>query len=72
MLYFACMNQKPLSQTNPYLQDKTLYEKYLILNVSSSAAIELGVLPSAMKKALKEKQPTFIYISPEIEKDLSR
>lgn len=66
------MNQKPLSKTNPYLKDKGLYEKYLIVNVSSSATIELGVLPSAMKKALKEKQPTFIYISPEIEKDLSQ
>ena len=67
------MNHQPLSETNPYLKDKSTYEKYLYVNVSSSATIELGKLPAAIKKALKEKQPsTFIYITPEIEKDFSQ
>ena len=67
------MNHKPLSETNPYLKDKSVYEKYLFINVSSSATIELGELPAAIKKALKEKLLTnLIYITPEIEKDFSR
>lgn len=66
------MNHKPLSETNPYLKNKRLYEKFLVINVSSSATIELGTLPAAIKKALKERQPTFIYLSPEIEKDFSQ
>lgn len=63
---------KPLSKTNPYLKDKSAYEKYLFINVSSSATIELGQMPEAIKKALKEKNQTIIYVSPEIEKDLSQ
>lgn len=66
------MNGKPLSQTNPYLKNKSTYEKYLYVNVSSSATIELGTMSATMKKALKAKQPTFIYITPEIEKDFSQ
>lgn len=63
---------KPLSKTNPYLKDKSAYEKYLFINVSSSATIELGTMTDSIKKALKEKNPTIIYVSPEIEKDLSQ
>ena len=66
------MNGKPLSETNPYLKNKAAYEKYLFVNVSSSATIELGTMSPAMKKALKTKQPTFIHITPEIEKDFSQ
>lgn len=66
------MNGKPLSETNPYLKNKSAYEKYLFVNVSSSATIELGTMSATMKKALKAKQPTFIYITPEIEKDFSQ
>lgn len=66
------MNYKPLSETNAYLKDKNAYEKLLFVNVSSSATIELGRLTPAMKKALKERQPTFIYITAEIEKDFSQ
>ena len=72
MVLFNRMNRKSLSQTNPYLKDKTRREKLLIINVSSSSTIELGELSTPLKKALKTKQPTFIYISPEIEKDLSQ
>ena len=39
------MNGKPLSETNPYLKNKSAYEKYLFINVSSSATIELGAMP---------------------------
>ena len=63
------MNHKPLSETNPYLRDKDIYEKSLFINVSSSATIELGKLPDATKKALKAKQPVFIYVSSQIEKE---
>ncbi len=67
------MNHKPLSETNPYLKDNSIYEKFLFINVSSSATIELGKLPAAIKKALKEKLPlNLIYITPEIEKDFSQ
>ena len=66
------MNRKPLSETNPYLKDKSAYEKSLFINVSSSATIELGRMSATMKKALKEKQPTFIYITPELEKEFSQ
>ena len=66
------MNHKPLSKTNPYLKNKSTYDKHLYINVSSSAAIELGKMPAAMKKALKKKQPTFIYVTPQIKKDFSR
>ncbi len=70
--YNLYMNHKPLSETNPYLKDAGAYEKYLLINVSSSATVELGRMPAAMKKALKEKQPTFIYITPELEKEFSQ
>lgn len=67
------MNHKPLSETNPYLRNKGIYQKFLFINVSSSATIELGELPTAIKKALKEKLLTsLIYITPEIEKDFSQ
>ena len=67
------MNHKPLSETNPYLRNKRLYEKFLIVNVSSSAAIELGPLPAALKEAIEAKQPvTWIYVTPAIEKDFSQ
>ncbi len=66
------MNGETLINVNPYLKDKALYEKLLFINVSSSAAIELGKLSSTLIKALQEKQPTFIFISPEIEKEFSQ
>ena len=47
--------------------------KFLVANVSSSATLELGPLPAPLKKALKAKQPvTFIYVTPQIEKDFSQ
>lgn len=67
------MQHKPLSETNPYLQDKGAYEEYLFVNVSTSATIELGPLSPKVKKALKAKgAPAFTYLSPEIERDFSR
>lgn len=66
------MNHKPLSKTNPHLKNKSAYNKQLFINVSSSATIELGKMPTAMKKALKKKQPNFIYVTPQIKKDFSR
>ena len=66
------MNHKPLSETNPYLKDKGAYEKSLFINVSSSATIELGKMPAAIKKALQKKQPIFIHITSEIVKEFSR
>lgn len=67
------MQHKPLSETNPYLQDKNAYKNYLFTNVTTSATIELGSMSAEIKKALKAKRsPVFIYLSPEIEKDFSQ
>ena len=66
------MKRDSLIKTNPYLGDKTTYEKRLFVNVSTSATIELGKLSPSILRALKSKQPTLIYLSPEIEKEFSR
>ena len=68
----SAMKSEALVNVNPYLKDKTLYEKLLFINVSSAATIELGKLPSSLIKALQEKQPNFIFLSPEIEKEFSQ
>ena len=62
LCYTFTMKSKPLIETNPYLQDKNLYEKLLTLNVSSSTAIEIGSINPALVKALKRKNaPKLIY-----------
>ena len=66
------MNDERLVETNPYLKDKNAYEKSLFINISSSATIELGEMPSALKKALKTKSPILIFLSSEIEKEFSQ
>ena len=56
---------KPLSETNPYLRDPKQREKFLLINVTSSTAIELGTVDAATVKALKNKKsPIFILVSP--------
>lgn len=56
------MREKPLIETNAYLKNSKLYEKLLFVNVSSSAAIELGTLSPAIINALKkEKTPKVIF-----------
>lgn len=47
------MAKKPLIETNPHLRDSEEYEKLLIVNVTSSTAVEIGKLPPALLKALK-------------------
>jgi hypothetical protein len=49
------MKEKPLIKTNAYLRDARLYKKLLFINVSSSAAIELGRLNPILLKALKKE-----------------
>ncbi|OGX37269.1 MAG: hypothetical protein A3C53_05160 [Omnitrophica WOR_2 bacterium RIFCSPHIGHO2_02_FULL_68_15] len=49
------MDDKPLSQTNPYLQDPAQYEELLILNVTSSTAVELRKVPASIVRALRAK-----------------
>lgn len=49
------MKIKSLFDTNPYLRDPEQYVKALILNVGSSAAIEIGRISPSIAKALNEK-----------------
>ena len=56
------MKNNSLIKTNPYLRDPEVYEKLLTVNVASSSAIEIGSLPSALLRALKNKKaPKLIY-----------
>ncbi len=43
------MNKRPLIETNPYLKVPEKYRKALIVNVSSSTAIETGALVDALR-----------------------
>lgn len=52
----SSMNRKPLSETNPYLRDPKAYERFLIVNVTRSTAIELGQVHSEIIQALKNKK----------------
>lgn len=47
------MAEKPLIETNPYLRDREKYKRMLLINVGSSAAIELGSFPAEIAKELK-------------------
>ena len=47
------MVEKPLIETNPYLRDQGQYKRMLLINVGSSAAIELGSFPAEISQALK-------------------
>ena len=55
------MNNKPLIETNPYLRDSVMREALLVINVSTSTAVELVHVSSAILKSLKDKEsPRFI------------
>lgn len=43
---------KSLFDVNPYLRDPVRYEQFLVINVGSSAAIELGRLSASIVRAL--------------------
>ena len=47
------MSEKPLIETNPYLKDPKQYERLLLINIGSSAAIELGSFPVEITRELK-------------------
>ena len=47
------MAEKPLIETNPYLRNPEQYKKLLLINVGSSAAIEIGSFPAAITQELK-------------------
>ena len=47
------MNGKPLIETNPHLRNSKKYEELLIINVTSSTAIELGKVDPSIVRALK-------------------
>ena len=47
------MAEKPLIETNPYLRDPEQYKKLLLINVGSSAAIEIGSFPASITQELK-------------------
>lgn len=46
------MNTKKLSQTNPFLKDKTNTKKYLLRSIASSTAIETGESISKIEEKL--------------------
>jgi hypothetical protein len=46
------MALKTLFDVNPYLSDPDHYEQFLVINVGSSSAIELGRLPASIVRAL--------------------
>lgn len=50
--YNCCMAPKTLFDVNPYLSDPDHYEQFLVINVGSSSAIELGRLPASIVRAL--------------------
>ena len=58
------MKVKPLSETNPYLRDRTLSEKLVTVNVSTSTAIELGTVSPAIIKAIERKDSPRIIFYP--------
>jgi hypothetical protein len=46
------MEQKPLIETNPYLRDTEKFRKALIINVSSSTAVETGASVESIARTL--------------------
>lgn len=51
------MREKPLIETNPYLRNPEQYKRMLLINVGSSAAIELGSFPAEIAQELKTLKP---------------
>ena len=65
LCYTSFVAKKPLIETNPYLRDPKQYEKLLLINVTSSTAVELGQVPASIVRALKDSNlPRFIKIEP--------
>ncbi len=50
------MNKRPLIETNPYLKVPEKYRKALIVNVSSSTAIETGALVETIAHTLTARE----------------
>ena len=50
------MNKKPLVETNPYLKVPEKYRKALIVNVSTSTAIETGAPVESIARTLAARQ----------------
>ncbi len=62
----------PLSQTNPYLVDPEKYRGPLIINVSTSMAIETGDTVESIAKALSEVSDSFLISPPRNRKQTSQ
>lgn len=54
---------KPLSETNPYLRDKSRSTKLVTVSVTSSTAIELGTVSPVIIKAIAEKIPPGLFFT---------
>ena len=54
------MPKKSLIQTNPFLKDPEKYRSSLIINVSSSTAIETGDTVDSIAKTLSEVSDAFV------------
>lgn len=48
-------NNKSLAKTNPYLRNKKQYERLLLINVTTSTALEIGTVSLPILTALKDK-----------------
>lgn len=53
--YNLGMNNKPLIETNAYLRDSKLRAALLLVNVSTSTAVELVRVSPSILKSLKDK-----------------
>ena len=51
--YNYYMDNRPLIETNPHLSNPKEYEESLIINVTSSTAVELGKVDSSIVQVLK-------------------
>lgn len=49
------MEQKPLTQTNPYLRDPAKFRKALVTSVASSTSIETGQSVASIARNLENK-----------------
>ena len=62
------MNKKSLIETNPYLQNSKSYNASLIINVSSSTAIETGENVLSIADTLTEVIDKIFIVTPQKQK----
>ncbi len=66
------MRKKSLIETNPYLQNSEKYRDSLIINVSSSTAIETGDSVQSVADTLIEIADSIFIVTPPKQKSTSQ